>query len=353
MSNESAGLQESHPMNGGDGTFSYSKNSYLQKEGSRFAAAMVSAAIAEKLDIEKLSSASNVFRMADLGCSVGPNTFFYMQNILEAVQHKYLSLGLKTLIPEFHLFFNDHAGNDFNTLFASLPPEKQYSAAGVPGSFYGRLFPKSSLHFVYSSFALQWLSKVPEEVLDKNSPAWNKGRIHCINAAEAVANAYTAQFTKDMKVFLDARAKEVVAGGMMVLITPSVFVCFFLDLLGSSLMNMAKEGLISEELVDSFNLPVYTPSPKEMSKVVEENDCFSIERMELANPWSGINSPIDGKANSMHMRANTEAILSKHFGSEIIDELFNRLHKKIDESSDLLREASREGTQLFVVLKRK
>nr|QTZ19614.1 SABATH methyltransferase 12 [Bixa orellana] len=138
MSNESAGLQESHPMNGGDGTFSYSKNSYLQKEGSRFAAAMVSAAIAEKLDIEKLSSASNVFRMADLGCSVGPNTFFYMQNILEAVQHKYHSLGIKTQIPEFQVFFNDHAGNDFNTLFASLPPEKQYSAAGVPGSFYGR-----------------------------------------------------------------------------------------------------------------------------------------------------------------------------------------------------------------------
>nr|QTZ19615.1 putative S-adenosylmethionine-dependent methyltransferase At5g37990 [Bixa orellana] len=192
-----------------------------------------------------------------------------------------------------------------------------------------------------------------EEVLNKNSPAWNKGRIHCTNAAEAVANAYTAQFTKDMKVFLDTRAKEVVAGGMMVLITPSVSVYLLLDILGSSLMNMAKEGLISEELVDSFNLPVYTPSPKEMSKVVEENDCFSIERMELANPWSGINSPIDGKANSMHMRANTEAILSKHFGSEIIDELFNRLHKKIDESSDLLREASREGTQLFVVLKRK
>nr|AMJ39536.1 SABATH methyltransferase 12 [Bixa orellana] len=364
MSNEPAGLQESHPMNGGDGTYSYSKNSYYQKQGSTFAAAMINEAISEKLDIEKLSySALNVFRMADLGCSVGPNTFFSMQNILEAVQHKYHSLGIKTQIPEFQVFFNDHAGNDFNTLFASLPPEKQYSAAGVPGSFYGRLFPNSSLHFVYSSYALQWLSKVPEEVLNKNSPAWNKGRIHCTNAAEAVANAYTAQFTKDMKVFLDARAKEVVAGGMMVLITPSVSVyllldilvpaCLLFDFLGSSLMSMAKEGLVREELVDTFNLPIYIPSSKEMTKVAEENGCFRIEKMQLTNHSPRVETRIDGKAYSMHIRAGMEGIFSKHFGSEIIDELFDRFHKKIDESSDLLREASREGTQLFVVLKRK
>ena len=87
-------------------------------------------------------------------------------------------------------------------------------------------------------------------MLDKNSPAWNKGRIHYTNAAEDVGSAYAAQFAKDMEIFLDARAKELVVGGMMVLIMPSIpdgipnscvpsGVMF--DLLGSSLMDMAKE----------------------------------------------------------------------------------------------------------------
>ena len=35
-----------------------------------------------------------------------------------------------------------------------------YFVAGVPGSFYGRLFPRNSLHFAHSSYCLMWLSQV-------------------------------------------------------------------------------------------------------------------------------------------------------------------------------------------------
>ena len=75
-----------------------------------------------------------------------------------------------------------------------LPPERPYSATGVPGSFHGRLFPNFSLDFVYSSYALQCLSKVPEELLNKNSAAWNKGRVHYASASDEVAQAFTTQF---------------------------------------------------------------------------------------------------------------------------------------------------------------
>ena len=90
-------------------------------------------------------------------------------------------------MPEFQVFFNDHTSNDFNTLFTSLPPERPYFATGVPGSFHGRLFPNSSLDFVHSSYALQILSKVPKELLNKNSAAWNKGRVHYASAPDEVA----------------------------------------------------------------------------------------------------------------------------------------------------------------------
>ena len=121
-----------------------------------------------------------------LGLSTGPNTFISVQNIIEAIELKYISKGENIETPKFMVFFNDQLSNDFDTLFISLTPNRQYFAAGVPGSFYGRLFPKASLHFIHSSYALQWLSNVPKEAMDEGSPAWNKGRIFYTNAPKEV-----------------------------------------------------------------------------------------------------------------------------------------------------------------------
>ena len=183
-----------------------------------------------------------------MGCSVGPNTILAMQNIVDALELKYQSQGHNT--PEFQVFFNDDASNDFNTLFTSLPPDRKYYAAAVPGSFYSRLFPNASLHFVFSSYALQCLSQVPKEVLDKSSPAWNKGRIHYSNASPKVFESYAAQYAKNIDCFLNARAQEVVCGGLMAIIVP----CrpnglprsqdTIIDTLGSCLLDMAKKVII-------------------------------------------------------------------------------------------------------------
>ncbi|GMP59377.1 hypothetical protein CsSME_00022670 [Camellia sinensis var. sinensis] len=206
------------PMSGGDGANSYSKNSRYQDEAINLVKEMIIEAIAKKFDITSLSFSSSTIQIADLGCSVGPNTFKAMKSIVEAIKWKYHSKNLTTDMPEFQLFFNDHASNDFNTLFTTLPPDRQYFAAGVPGSFYGRLFPKSSIHLMYSSFALHWLSKVPEELLDNGSLAWNKGKIHYTSASKEIANVYATQFAKDMDTFFNARADEIIVGGMMILI---------------------------------------------------------------------------------------------------------------------------------------
>ncbi|KAF9606372.1 hypothetical protein IFM89_025040 [Coptis chinensis] len=174
-------VSESFPMNGGEGVYSYKRNSSLQREGVTSSKFIIDEAICEKLDIKRFST-SNPFTIADFGCSTGPNTFIVVQNILDAVDLKYKnSPSLSTHIPEFQVYFNDHIANDFNMLFKSIPLEKKYFAASVPGSFYGRLFPQSSLHFVHSSYSLHWLSAVPYELLDKNSPSWNKGRISYAN----------------------------------------------------------------------------------------------------------------------------------------------------------------------------
>ncbi|KAK2999104.1 hypothetical protein RJ639_023601 [Escallonia herrerae] len=237
-----------------------------------------------------------------------------------------------------------------STLFASFPPNKRYFAVGVPGSFFNRIFPASSLHFVHSSYSLQWLSKVPEQLLDKNSLAWNKGRIHCTSASGKVANAYTSQFENDIDDFVNARAKEVVAGGMMVLITlgrpngthhSKLPVGLLLDALGFSLMDMAKAAQ-----VDSFNLPLYSVSPKEMTQLTGKNGFFSIEKMMLTAPSSKTDVPVSPQDMVIHLRAGTEGMLTKHFGNDFIEELFERTSQKSAEISYALE------TQLFVALKR-
>jgi hypothetical protein len=219
--------------------------------------------IAEKLDVlnfyshvkkekkkKNFYSTTKTIRIADLGCATGPNTFFAMQNVIKAIIQKHQSLSPTSPLPEFQVFFNDQISNDFSTLFTALPPERKYFAAGVAGSFHNRLFPESSLHFVHSSYSLQWLSASPEELSDKNSPAWKKGRVHYTSAPEEVFQAYSTQFAEDMKNFLNARAKELVPGGMMVLILSGIPkgipysqlpVGTMYDLLALILMDMAAE----------------------------------------------------------------------------------------------------------------
>ncbi|XP_016493974.1 loganic acid O-methyltransferase-like [Nicotiana tabacum] len=340
------------PMKGGDGTYSYSKNSTYQREGLMVTKEAVNEAISKLLDI---SNTSSTIRIADLGCSIGPNTYIAVQNLIEAVQKKYALKGFST--TEFQVFFNDVATNDFNTLFASLPPENHYFAAGVPGSFYSRLFPESSIDIVHASYALCWLSQVPIEVENKE---WNRGKIFYSTSSDEVAEAYAAQFAKDVNNFLNARAKEIVVGGLLILVTPAIpqgfhrsksAIGFAFDAIGSALMDMANDGIISEAQVDSFNLPYYITTPNEMVKLVERNDCFSIEIMKTPDPFVSKNQPINAKENSDHLRAAFECLIADHFGSSVVDQLFERIDQNEGLYSKL--DASYSKVLLLLALKRK
>ncbi|KAK7407699.1 hypothetical protein VNO78_09718 [Psophocarpus tetragonolobus] len=353
------------PPNGGSGTFSYSKNSYFQKLSSSVEERKIEEEIQKKLDVQKLACGSNkIIRVADLGCATGPNTFTNAKKVLEAIKHKYQNQCPNTETTlEFHVLFNDLPSNDFNTLFTSLPHDRNYFTSGVPGSFYNRLFPQSSIHFAYSTYALHFLSKSPEVVQEMNSPAWNKGRIHYTSASKEVVDAYAAQFAKDAAKFLDARALELVPGGMLVIVMPGVpngmsysdiVNGLLFDSMGSILMDLSKEGLFDESQVDSFNFPFYAPSPEEMTKVIEMNGEFNIERMELTNPapWlKSMNQVIPEWI--IHVRAVMEAIFTRQFGNEVTHEMFQRLTKELSEKSELVETKHRDKIQILVVLKRK
>lgn len=116
--------------------------------------------------------------VADLGCSSGSNTLTVISHIIHNVVSVSREMG--QYVPELRVSLNDLPSNDFNDVFESLPEfykklNKDYEiegcyVAGVPGSFYGRLFPAQSLHLVRSSSSLHWLSRVCtfRPILDSN-----------------------------------------------------------------------------------------------------------------------------------------------------------------------------------------
>ncbi|XP_022159390.1 salicylate carboxymethyltransferase-like, partial [Momordica charantia] len=143
-------------MNGGAGDLSYANNSLLQLK-----VISMTKPIAEEA-IDKLygSTLPKTFTIADLGCSSGPNTFMAVSQLIKAVENARRKLCKDPI--EYQVFLNDLPGNDFNTIFKSLPGFLESFKmeigcddlgpclfTGVPGSFYGRLFPSRSVHFVH------------------------------------------------------------------------------------------------------------------------------------------------------------------------------------------------------------
>ncbi|KAI7739401.1 hypothetical protein M8C21_010744, partial [Ambrosia artemisiifolia] len=287
--------------------------------------------------------------MADLGCSSGPNTLLVASELIKSIHKIRLKLGHDES-PEIQIYLNDLPHNDFNTIFllvsnfqknltelmvsnSSLPPCYFY---GVPGSFYTRLFLNKSLHFVHSSYSLMWLSKVPEM---ENT---NKGNIYISTTSPpSVIRAYQEQFQRDFFMFLKCRAEEMVSGGRMVLTilgrrndNPcSKECCYHWDLLAETLNDMVVEGFIQEEKMDSFNIPQYTPSHKEVRNVVNKEGSFVIDCVEVTEVnWDACTNQdpnlseedIQGVNIGNCMRAVAEPLLLSHFGESIMEEVFAR-----------------------------
>ncbi|KAK1433302.1 hypothetical protein QVD17_10212 [Tagetes erecta] len=339
-------------MNGGDGDYSYSNNSLLQRKVITMTKPIIEDALA---NLYCAMNFPKTLIMADLGCSSGPNTLLVMLELVKSIDKIRHRLG-NDESPEIQMYLNDLPHNDFNAIFqsvstfqkslrkqmmqnsSSLPP---CYVSGVPGSFYTRLFLSKSIHFVYSSYSLMWLSKVPEMI---NT---NKGNIYMSRTSPpSVIKAYYEQFQRDFTMFLKCRAEEMVRGGRMVLTILgrqsddpcSKECCYVWDLLAKSLNDMVAEGRIEEEKLDSFNIPQYTPNSKEVITEVEKEGSFAINCLEVSEVnWDACTkdnlnlSEKDDQGYNMGkcMRAVAEPLVLSHFGESIIEEVFERYTNNI------------------------
>ncbi|KAJ0230927.1 hypothetical protein HA466_0304620 [Hirschfeldia incana] len=335
-------------MRGGDGKYGYANNSDMQKSINSHAKLAMVENVKEamvKLDFP------GYIKVADLGCSSGENTFLAMSEIVNRIIESYQQKGQNP--PEIECLLNDLPDNDFNSIFKCLPSfhkklkmdvKEKCFVSGVPGSFYSRLFPSKSLHFVHTSLTLHWLSKVPDGLEE------NKTNVYLRSPCPPnVYKSYLTQFKNDFLLFLRMRAEEIVPNGRMALtlvgrkaLDPLSKDCFQnWSLISHSLLDLVTEGIVKESDVESFNLPFYNPEENEVKEVIENEGSFKINNFEtivglLFSCKTGCTEVKDDdnveqscvlevvRKRAKMIRSISEPMLAAHFGSAIVDRLFDK-----------------------------
>ncbi|XP_074313378.1 S-adenosyl-L-methionine:benzoic acid/salicylic acid carboxyl methyltransferase 3-like [Silene latifolia] len=348
-----------HMKKGVDHT-SYARNSLLQRTISSQAGPIIVESARKVYDTLR----PECLMMAEMGCSSGPNSLLLVSKIIDVIDEASRSINCQC--PQFGVFLNDLPGNDFNTLFNLLPNFNQglqeakgsgfrpCFVSGIPKSFYGRVFPDKFLHFVHSSNSLHWLSQVPKGLVSENGEALNKGNIVLAKSSPPeIHKAYYAQFESDFTLFLRSRSREMVSGGgMVVVLTGSINSDdpdSMLELVGPILQDMVLKGVIEQEKVDEFNMPLYTPTVEEVRKLVEAEESFALNKLEtFTTDWSVDTSQTletQAKFVAKTIRAVVEPLITTAFGHAVMDDLFLMSETRVKE-----RIAKKTGEFFNIVL---
>ncbi|KAF3502281.1 hypothetical protein F2Q69_00045639 [Brassica cretica] len=365
-------------MRGGDGHNSYATNSLLQgKQGKKRNNLLSNICLSRCFLQRRVLSMSKpilvkntkemmtnlefpkCIKVADLGCSSGQNTFLAMSEIVNTINA--LCQERNQNPPEIDCCLNDLPGNDFNTTFKfisffndKLTSNTPCFVSGVPGSFYSRLFPSKSLHFIHSNYSVNYPSKVPEG-LEKNK----MGVYITSSSPLSEYKAYLNQFQKDFNTFLRMRSEEMVSNGRMVItllgrntIDDPLYrdCCHHLTLLSDSLRDLVIEGLVSASTVNSFNMPFYDPTEEEVKEIIRNEASFQINDLEThafdlghSKEESSLQScrAKSGEKEANCIRAATETMLVAHFRDAInIDTLFAKYAHHVSQHASCINKTS-------------
>ncbi|CAM6110451.1 unnamed protein product [Calypogeia fissa] len=327
------------PMAKGDGEDSYSKNSQFQA----FLSKVPTAALDEALEKVTLPSGTGPLRVADMGSSSGPNTIATVAHIVDKLRHR---------LPEsveFQGYFNDSPSNDFNNLFQLLSNDSRartFYAAGAPGSFYGRIFPRSSIHVFHSASALHWLSKIPDGILDKKSPAYNGSQPWYQHSKSAVAKSFQQQALLDLQNFFTARAAEMVTGGLLFLLMNSKPEEIEDDMVSNAqadfvevFSGLVAEGLVTEEQYSTYNFPVYHRSSQDIMEALKCcGSAFTVEimkvnKIDFKEAFAGVDASAVPKKLTGFFKGVSNPLLEGHFGMDVARVFWQRYEKLIEKKA--------------------
>ncbi len=229
----------------------YSVSSRLQAAGLRPAIALFE----EAADTVPLPRQPQPIVIADYGASTGHNSLLPISAALPVLRNRtrpeHSVLVVHTDVPD----------NNFTVLFETLADDPDTYlrkdaatfASAVGRSFYSQIIPSNSVHLGWSSWAVQWLSRVPAPVPDHVHVAYS--------ADEGVRTAYAKQAAHDWHEFVAFRGRELCPGGHLVVLTMALDddgEFGYRPLLGAlvdALSELTADGLLTEDEVHRMCLP--------------------------------------------------------------------------------------------------
>ena len=154
--------------------------------------------------------------IADYGASTGHNSLLPIGAAIAVLRkrtrHDHSTLVVHTDVPD----------NDFTAMFRTLAEDPDSYlrkdaatfASAVGRSFYAQIMPSSSVNLGWSSWAIQWLSRVPSPIPDHIQVAYSSD--------EDVRAKYAKQAAHDWHEFIAFRGRELCRGGRLVVMTMAV-----------------------------------------------------------------------------------------------------------------------------------
>jgi SAM dependent carboxyl methyltransferase len=263
-----------------EGHGAYNRSSRVQAAGSSPAVLLLEKAAQQV----SLAASPEPIVIADYGSSEGRNSLGPLSVAMSILRER---IGQTRAISVVH---TDLPGNDFSALFQTLASDPdsylrddpRAFPSAIGRSFYEQIMPDSSVTLGWSSWAVQWLSRVPALIPDQVQVAYSRDA--------AVRAAFSEQAAKDWHCFLVHRAAELRPGGRLVILSMAVDdrgdfgYRASVEAIYRSLEDLVAEGFISTAEMCRMVIPTVGRSRDDFMKPFIETGSFeglSIEELEI------------------------------------------------------------------------
>ncbi len=261
----------------------YNRSSQVQAAGLSPAVPMLGRAAREV----PLPGGRLLIVIADYGSSQGHNSLVPVGAAIDVLREK---AGKERAISVVHV---DAPGNDFTALFETLLHDPQsylkrdaeVFASAVGQSFYQQVLPAETVTLGWSSWSVQWLSRVPGVIPDQVQVAASRDK--------QVQETFHRQAAEDWRNFLAARGRELCEGGQLVVLTMALDehgdfgYHAVLQAMYASLLKMVESGFLSEEELRRMVIPTVARSREEFLAPFSEKGSFAGLRVKEAEVFLG------------------------------------------------------------------
>ena len=263
-----------------EGHGAYNRSSRVQAAGSAPAVRLLEQAAGQV----SLPTAHEALVIADYGSSEGRNSLLPVRAAIGVLRGR---LGRDCAISVVH---TDLPGNDFGALFqllasdptSYLRDDPAVFPSAVGRSFYEQVLPASSVTLGWSSWAVQWLSRVPGFIPDQVQVAYSQDA-----TTQAV---FSQQAAQDWRLFLGHRGAELRPGGRLVILSMAVddqgdfgYRTSVAAIYGS-LLEMVEAGIVSPSEMHHMVIPTYGRTRQEFMAPFAETGSFAglaVEELEI------------------------------------------------------------------------